>query len=129
MDLLALAALVQDTAQTPAVTGATEGVKQDQPPAGIGSMVMNFMPMILIVAVFYFVMIGPERKARKKREAMLAAIKKGDKVLTTGGMFASVAAVAEDSITLQATDDVRLKFSRSAIAQVLEVEGGDSTKG
>lgn len=128
MEFLALAALVQDNAQAPAVTGASEGVSPDQPAPGITSMVMNFMPMILIVAVFYFVMIGPERKARKKREAMLAAIKKGDKVLTTGGMFASVAAVNEDSITLQAADDVRLKFARSAIAQVLEVEGSDSQK-
>ena len=125
MEFLALATLLQDSA--PPTTTATEGT----PPTGtstpgIGSMVMNFMPMILIVAVFYFVMIGPERKNRKKREAMLAAIKKGDKVLTTGGMFASVAAVNEDSITLLAADDVRLKFSRASIAQVLEVEGGDS---
>jgi len=128
MDFLALAALVQDNAQAPATTGETQGVSPDQPSPGMTSTIISFMPMILIVAVFYFVMIGPERKARKKREAMLSAVKKGDKVLTTGGMFASVAAVNEDSITLLAADDVRLKFSRSAIAQVLDTEGGDSPK-
>src|SRR5688572_30608009 len=102
MDFLVLATLVQDTPATPApagdgavapqgtdaTTGATPGAPQT-PPAGswIGSMI----PFLLIIAVFYFVMIGPERKQRKKREAMLAAVKKGDKVLTTGGMFATVA--------------------------------------
>ncbi|HTF90934.1 MAG TPA: preprotein translocase subunit YajC [Planctomycetota bacterium] len=79
-------------------------------------------PFLIIILIFYFVMLGPERKQRKKREAMIAAVKKGDKVLTTGGMYASVAAVNEDSITLQAADDVRLRFSRQAIAQVLEPE-------
>ncbi|HUR28880.1 MAG TPA: preprotein translocase subunit YajC [Planctomycetota bacterium] len=90
---------------------------------------MSLLPFLMIIVIFYFVMIGPERKQRKKREAMLAAVKKGDRVLTTGGMFATVAAVNEDSITLQASDDVRLRFSRAAIAQVLEEEtAGASAK-
>lgn len=87
----------------------------------------GFVPFILIIAIFYFLMIAPERKQRKKREAMLAAVKKGDKVVTTGGMFATVAAVNEDSITLQASDDVRLRFTRQSIASVVEVEAGESS--
>jgi preprotein translocase subunit YajC len=126
MDFLAPTMLVQETpATTPpagdgTVTGAdaTQGQAPARSPAG--SLFNGIVPFVLIIVVFYFVMIGPERKQRKKREAMLAAIKKGDKVLTTGGMFATVAAVNEDSITLQAADDVRLRFSRQAVAQVLD---------
>jgi preprotein translocase subunit YajC len=126
MEFFALTALAQENVEGTSMTGAVGGQNPEQQTPGISSMLTSFMPMILIVAVFYFVMIAPERKQRKKREAMLAAVKKGDKVLTTGGMFASVAAVNEDSVTLLAADDVRLKFSRTAIAQVIEVEGGDS---
>ncbi|MEO6708008.1 MAG: preprotein translocase subunit YajC [Planctomycetota bacterium] len=132
---------MQDTQSppSPASTGdgttATTGQAQSPggPPADaakpslLGSVV-SMAPFLIIILIFYFVMLGPERKQRKKREAMIAAVKKGDKVLTTGGMYASVAAVNEDSITLQASDDVRLRFSRQAIAQVLEPENEAAAK-
>jgi len=103
----------------------------NNPPPGDGKTSTSplgglMLPMILVFAIFYFVMIGPERKARKRREAMLAAVKKGDKVLTTGGMFATVAAIADDMVTLQIDDGVRVRFSRSAIQSVLD---GESTAG
>src|SRR5688500_3244610 len=114
MVLPAIPTFPQDTPAAPPVTATEAGTDPNQgPPAGqspVGSLFNGIVPFVLIIVVFYFVMIGPERKQRKKREAMLAAIKKGDKVLTTGGMFATVAAVNEDSITLQAADDVRLRF-------------------
>jgi preprotein translocase subunit YajC len=133
MSVFVLAALDQETPQNPApagdaTTAPSAGSEQQTPPAagqGGGLPIWTIYPVI--IAIFYFLMIAPERKQRKKREAMLAAVKKGDKVITTGGMFASVAAVNEDSITLQASDDVRLKFSRASIAQVLEVDGGDAS--
>jgi len=75
--------------------------------------------MIALVAVFYFVMILPEKKNRKKREEMLGELKKGDRVLTSSGMHASVAIVQDDVVTLQAADGVRLRFSRSAIQTVM----------
>src|SRR5690349_17276140 len=129
MEVLPFAALAPPGAGTTATTGAPPAGPGDgpRPQPGWAESVMSFVPFLLIIAVFYFVMIGPERKQRKKREAMLAAVKKGDKVLTTGGMYASVAAVNEDSITLQVADDVRLRFSRAAIAQVLETEGTEAS--
>ncbi len=138
MDVLALAVLDPQTppntaaagdgttaSTTPAATSQAPGPAT--PAAGGVSPIISLLPWVMIIAIFYFVLIAPERKQRKKREAMLDAVKKGDKVLTTGGMYASVAAVNEDSITLQASDDVRLRFSRSAIAQVLEVEGAEAS--
>ncbi len=103
--------------------GTVDPGVQPRTSGGMMDAIGGFAPFIIIIAIFYFLMIAPERKQRKKREAMLAAVKKGDKVVTTGGMYASVAAVNEDSITLLAADDVRMKFTRQAIAQVLEVDG------
>ncbi len=114
-------------ATTAAPTGGTAPGPNAPAPDGIMGAIGGFVPFILIIAIFYFLMIAPERKQRKKREAMLAAVKKGDKVVTTGGMFATVAAVNEDSITLQASDDVRLRFTRQSIATVVEVDGGESS--
>lgn len=138
MDFLSFAALAQDPTSSPAAPAGAQPVAAgttEQPTDGGGAGAgasganpfMSFVPLILIIGVFYFVMIGPERKQRKKREAMLAAIKKGDRVVTTGGMFASVAAVNEDVLTLQVADDVRMRFSRAAIAQVLEDESAESS--
>lgn len=85
------------------------------------------MPVALL-AIFYFVMIVPERKSRKKREAMLTAMKKGDRVMTSGGMYATIAAINGDEITLQIDDGVRARFSRQAITQVLEDGAAVDTK-
>lgn len=105
----------QELAQPPE---GTEGAPpQGQSPGLFGGM---WVPMILIFAVFYFVMIGPERKARKKREAMLAAMKKGDAVVTSSGMHGTIAALADDVVTLQVDEGVRLRFSRAAIQTVVE---------
>ena len=94
-------------------------------PAGESSGGSSFLiPMVLIVVVFYFVLIGPERKQRKKREEMIKSLGKGDKVMTQGGMYASVAAVQDDVITLQIADGVRARFARSSIQTVLSDPDG-----
>lgn len=80
----------------------------------------SWTPLILILAVVYFVLIAPERKTRKKREEMLTGLKKGDKVMTTSGMHASVAQVQGDVVTLQVADGVRLRFTVQAIQGLLE---------
>lgn len=110
--------------QTAPSTGTPDApAPAPEPMGGLSLMI----PMLGVFAIFYFVMIGPERKQRKKREEMLKQIKKGDKVMTTGGMFGTVAAVADDSITLLVADGVRLKFTRAAIQSVEEpsVDAGD----
>lgn len=106
---LLLLARLQETAPAGA-DGAGEGG---------GPFSSLLIPMALIMVVFYVVMIGPERKQRKKREEMLAAIGKGDKVMTSGGMYATVAAVADDVITLQVADGVRVRFARSSVQTVI----------
>lgn len=97
------------------------------PPTGLfgGSMLV---PLLLVLVIFWVVMIGPERKARKKREAMLGALSKGDKVMTTSGMYGVVTQVRDDVVTLQVADGVRLRFSRAAIQDVLQDADADDKK-
>ncbi|MEM7310555.1 MAG: preprotein translocase subunit YajC [Planctomycetota bacterium] len=75
--------------------------------------------LIALFAVFYFVMILPERKSRRQREEMLGGMKKGDKVMTSSGMYATIAMLSDDVVTLQVADGVRVRFSRAAIQSVL----------
>lgn len=121
LDLAALAGLRQDPAQEavqsemPPPDGPDEG-GEDPAPSPFGGMMI---PMLIIFGIFYFVMIGPERKARKKREAMLSELKKGDHVVTASGLHGTIANMAEDVITLQVDEGVRLRFSRAAIQTVV----------
>lgn len=101
LDLLNLALALQETP-------LTEGGEDAGGP--------NFLlPMLAIAAIFWFVMIAPERKRRKERESMIEALKKGDKVMTTSGMYATVAQVQGDVVTLQIADNTRVKFALAAV--------------
>lgn len=122
LELAALRSAPQDPAQE--LTQQPAGADGAQPPAQEpGGMTSMLVPMLIIFAIFYFVMILPERKARKKREAMLAEMKKGDAVVTNGGLHGTIAALADDVVTLQVDEGVRLRFSRAAIQSVVAKEG------
>jgi preprotein translocase subunit YajC len=81
-----------------------------------------FFPLLLCFGVFWFLILRPEQKNRKKRAAMLAAIKKGDKVMTSSGLFGQVVQVQDQVVTLQVAEGVRMRFAVSAI-QSVEDEG------
>lgn len=115
---LILALLLQDQ-------GAPAQPAQQQAPGGL----LNFMvPMILILGIFYLVLILPERKKQKQRKVMLDAMKKGDKVMTSGGMFGQVAAIQDDVVTLQVDEGVRIRFNRVAVQSVLSPEESKADK-
>lgn len=101
-----------------ATTGATgEGVDAE-PPAP------SWLPFILIGALFYFILIRPQSKEQKRRQEMLGALKKGDEVMTSGGLFGTVTALDEARVTLEVAKGVKLEFSRAAV-QGLAKEGED----
>jgi len=104
------------------VTEAPAGTDAPQSAQAPSPLASWFVPMIVIFAIFYFLMIGPERKQRKRREAMLGALKKGDKVMTTGGMFGSVVGIQDDVVTLQVAEGVRMRFSRQAVQTIVSEE-------
>ncbi len=115
---LALLARIQEAA--PAVAEGSEAatVPAETPAATWGGTLMQFAPMIAIFAIFYFVLIRPERAQRKKREEMLSKMQKGDKVMTSGGMYGTVAALSDKEVTLEIADGVRVKFARQSIQEV-----------
>jgi preprotein translocase subunit YajC len=122
-----LASVTQGTAPaTDASTTAPAGAPpQTTTESPWGSMLV---PLVLCMAVFYFFMIGPERKQRKKREEMLSSLQKGAKVMTTGGLYGTVAQLQDDVVTLQIADGVRVRYARSAIQTVIEDETAESDK-
>lgn len=96
-----------------------------------GEMWGMFVPMIIVVGLFYFLMVVPQRKEQAKRDALIKALKKNDRVVTIGGMIGHVANVSADGkeITLKFGENVRIPFRRSAIQEVLLEEpaaAGDS---
>jgi preprotein translocase subunit YajC len=79
------------------------------------SPLIQLIPFALVLAIFYFVILLPTRNKQKKVEAFLAALKEGDKVVTSGGIFGSIAKIKEDAVSLQIAPNVRVDISRAAI--------------
>jgi preprotein translocase subunit YajC len=73
----------------------------------------------MIIAIFYFLILRPQQKRQKEREKMLGAVKKGDKVVTAGGIHGTVAGLDDKTILVQIADNVKVKLDRSGITQVL----------
>jgi preprotein translocase subunit YajC len=78
-----------------------------------------FLPLILIFVVFYFFIIRPQKKKEDKRKEMIAAVKKGDKVITIGGVHGTVGQVDDTSVLVQVDTNVKLRVEKSAISSVL----------
>ena len=83
------------------------------------SPVPSLILMVVFVAIVYFMMIRPQRKRDKEAKDMLAAIKKGDKIVTIGGIRGTVAIVKESTVIIKVDDNTRIEFSKSAISAVL----------
>ena len=84
-----------------------------------GSMWTTFITFGVIILIFYFLIIRPQRKRDKEAKDMLAAIKKGDKVVTIGGIRGTVAVVKDNTVILKVDDNTRIEFSKGAISQIL----------
>ena len=86
---------------------------------GQGNMLMSVVPFILIIAIFYFFIIRPQNKKQKETEKMINALKKGDKVVTIGGIHGVVFAVKEATVVVKVDDGAKIEFTKSAIAKVV----------
>jgi preprotein translocase subunit YajC len=74
--------------------------------------------MVIVMGIFYVMLIVPQQRQRKKTQAMLAALKNGDKVVTSGGIYGTVNGIDGDTVILKIADQVKIRILRSAIAQV-----------
>lgn len=89
---------------------------------GALAMITSLLPMVLIIVVFYFMLIRPQRKKDKKVKDMLAALKVNDRVTTIGGIHGTIVGIKDDNVTLAVgADKVKLVFARWAIRSVDEV--------
>ena len=89
---------------------------------GAGSSLGMFLPMIIVMGIFYVMLILPQQRQRKKTQAMLAALKNGDKVVTTSSIYGTVNGIDGDTVILKIADQVKIRIARSAIAQVEATE-------
>ena len=90
--------------------------------AGLGPTVAGFLPIVVVVLIFYFLVIAPANKQKRQTQSMLAALKKGDRVLTTGGIYGTVQGVESDVIHLRIAENVKVRLARSAIASLVSNE-------
>jgi preprotein translocase subunit YajC len=81
----------------------------------------------LIIAIFYFLILRPQQKRQKERQKLLEALKKGDKVVTSGGMYGTIAGLDEKTVLIQVADNLKIKFERGAVTNVI-AEGSGETK-
>ena len=95
-----------------------------QPASGPLGQLGAFAPMIFIFAIFYFLVLAPMRKKQKTTQEMLSKLKKGDEVITGGGIFGRIAALDEQRgfVVLQVADNVKLKVLRSSITALTSEE-------
>ena len=96
--------------------GGAQGAGQMDAMGGTFGMLI---PLILIFAIMYFLMIRPQQKKQKETQKMIDAIKKGDKVVTIGGIHGIVSSVKENTLVIKVDDNARIEFNRTAIASVV----------
>lgn len=85
---------------------------------GDTSFIMGFLPMILIFAVFYFLLIRPQQKKAQEHKSMLENLKKGDGVITQGGLYGKVISLTDQVVTLEIAEKVRVRVSRAHISSL-----------
>ncbi|NMM51778.1 preprotein translocase subunit YajC [Paenibacillus aquistagni] len=89
---------------------------------GEGGWLQLILPFVLMFAVFYFLLIRPQQKKQKQRNSMLGQLKKGDKVVTIGGLHGTILEITDDTVVLRVNDVTKMTFDRSAISHVSSVE-------
>lgn len=94
-----------------AMTGAGGG-------SGPGAITGFVFPLVIVMAIFYFILIRPQLKRQKQHQGMLSSLAKGDKVITTGGIHGVIVGLKDDVVVLKVADTTKLEVSKTAIAGV-----------
>jgi preprotein translocase subunit YajC len=83
-----------------------------------GPGLLSLIPFLLIFVVFYFLLIVPQQRRQKKQREMLAALKKGDKIITSSGIWGSITNLDKDTATIQIADNTKIRIQRDHIASI-----------
>lgn len=92
------------------------------------SMTPTLVTFGLVFLIFYFLIIRPQNKRQKETKQMLSALKKGDKIVTIGGIRGTITSVKEDFVVVKVDDNTKIQFSRSAISSIVTASAGSSKK-
>jgi preprotein translocase subunit YajC len=92
-------------------------------PASPLATVIQFVPLLLVMLIFYFLVIRPQMRRQREVQKMIDALKKGDRVLTSGGIFGDVADVHEDRVILRIAENVKVECAKSAVSGVVPPKG------
>jgi len=92
-----------------------------QAPGGMESILSSIVPFLLIIVIFYFLILRPQQKRQKERAQLLESIKKGDKVITSGGIHGTVEGIEEKTLLIKVSDTLKLKMERSSVSTIIGV--------
>ena len=90
-------------------------VAMGSPPSGGAPVWAQIVPFALVLGIFYFVILLPMKRKQQKVDTFLSALKVGDKVVTSGGIYGSITELSDQAVQLQIADKVRIRLSRNAI--------------
>jgi preprotein translocase subunit YajC len=93
--------------------------------AGAAALVMQVLPIVAIGAIFYFLVVAPANKQRRQTQEMLGGLKKGDRVVTSGGIYGTIQGVEKDVVFLKVAENVKVRLARSAITGIVTGEAAE----
>jgi preprotein translocase subunit YajC len=103
-----------------ASTGFLAQTQASQPSGA--ARALSLLPIVLIFVIFYFLLIRPQQKRQKEHHKMLESVTKGDRVLTSGGMYGVVVGIDAEKVVLKVAENVKVEFAKSAIAHIVSRE-------
>lgn len=83
---------------------------------GAGGLIGSLIPLVLIFVIFYFLLIRPQQKRAKEHKNMIDNLKKGDKIITSGGIYGIIESVGTNTVTIKAGENVKMKLGKSYVA-------------
>ena len=104
------------------LTLSVQAFAQSSPSGPTPSLFEQFMPFIFIFVIFYFLLIRPQQKRNRQHQDFLGKLKRGDSVLTAGGVFGTVEGLTDRFVTLEIADDVRIRILKNQIASPVAEE-------
>ena len=89
-------------------------------PSGASAFFLNIFPLLLVFIIFWFLMIRPQQKRMREHQAQIAAVKKGDRVVTGGGLIGKVTKVGDSEVEIEIAQNVRVQAVKSTLTQVID---------
>lgn len=99
--------------------------------SGGGGGFMALLPIILMFAIIYFLLLRPQQKRQRQQQMMLESLRKGDRVVTAGGIFGTIVGIKEKQgiVVIRVADTVKIELAKSSIARIVQKDNGEDTEG